>query len=188
MIKESQKYHQKNLTYQERNNIRKGGLTPPFFKGGDILNKADFITGLILCILSIFFIIGALRMPIDPAFGIYGHPGLSPIFFSTMLFILSFYLIIRSKTKFSDIIKSLNSLKGIRERSDIKNLVTALLFIIIYIFLLRKIPYFILTSIFIFLFSYFFYKRKPILLSIISVIATLIIIILFSKLFFIPMP
>lgn len=152
------------------------------------MNKADFITGIILCILSILFIIGALRMPIDPAFGIYGHPGLSPIFFSVMLFILSFYLVIRSKIKFSDIKKDLNFWREFNKRRDIKNLITALLFIIVYIFLLKKIPFFILTFAFIFLFSYFFYKKRPLLLSIISLFATLIIIAVFSRLFFIPMP
>ncbi|MEN2984661.1 MAG: tripartite tricarboxylate transporter TctB family protein [Dictyoglomaceae bacterium] len=152
------------------------------------MNKADFITGITLCIISIFFIIGALRMPIDPAFGIYGHPGLSPIFFSVMLFILSFYLILRSKIKLSDIKKIINFRIEFEKRRDIKNLITALFFIILYIFLLKRIPFFILTFGFIFLFSYFFYKRKPILLSIISLIATLIIIMIFSRLFFIPMP
>ncbi len=152
------------------------------------MNKADFITGVILCILSTLFIIGALRMPIDPAFGIYGHPGLSPIFFASILFIFSFYLILRSKISLKDIKKDLTFWKRLRGRNDLKNLLITLFFIIIYIFLLRKLPFFILTFFFIFIFSYTFYKKRPLLLFIISLLSTLVIVTIFSKIFLIPMP
>lgn len=149
------------------------------------MNKADFITGIVLCIVSILFIIGALRMPVDPAFGIYGHPGLSPIFFATVLFILSFYLIIRS---LGDIKKDLVWKKKPKRKDELKNLSIALFYIIIYIFLLRKLPFFILTFLFIFLFSYTFYRKRSFLLFVISLISTSIIVTVFSKLFLIPMP
>lgn len=152
------------------------------------MRKADFITGIILCIISIFFIVEALKMPEDPAFGIYGHPGLSPIFFASMLFILSFYLILRSKIKFSEIKNDIILLKNFKFSKEIKNLIIAISFIIIYVSFLRKVSFFILTFLFIFLFSFFYYRKKPHILLIISLVATTIIILVFSRLFFIPMP
>jgi len=150
------------------------------------MRKADFLTGIFLIILSIFFIVEAFKMPVDPAYGIYAFPGITPIFLASILLILSIYLVIRSKVNFIEILRDM-SINKMRNK-EFQNLILSGILMLIYVFLLKKIPFYILTSLFIFAFSYIFYRKKPIFLLILSGVVTFAIIMLFSKLFLIPMP
>lgn len=150
------------------------------------MRKADFLTGIFLIILSIFFIIEAFKMPVDPAYGIYAFPGITPIFLASILLILSIYLVIRSKVNLIEILRNM-SINKMRNK-EFQNLILAGILMLIYVFLLKKIPFYILTFLFIFVFSYIFYRKKPIFLLILSGVVTFAIIMLFSKLFLIPMP
>jgi len=152
------------------------------------MKKADFITGIVLCILSLFFIFTAFKMPIDPAYGIYAHPGITPIFLATVLFMLSIYLILRSRIKFSDFKDDIKIVKSFFRKKENQNLLITVFFILIFVYLIKKIPFYILTFLFIFSFSLFFYRKKPLLLLIVAIISTFVIITLFSRLFLIPMP
>ncbi|MGB9857491.1 MAG: tripartite tricarboxylate transporter TctB family protein [Dictyoglomaceae bacterium] len=152
------------------------------------MKKADFITGIILCFLSLFFILTAFKMPIDPAYGVYAYPGITPIFLATVLFILSLYLVIRSRIKLSDFKEDIKLIKNFFINKENQNLLITAFFILMFTFLLKKIPFYILTFLFIFSFSLFFYRKKIILLLVVSIISTFVIITLFSKVFLIPMP
>lgn len=152
------------------------------------MRKADFVTGIVLCILCLFFIFTAFKMPVDPAYGIYAHPGITPIFLATVLFILSIYLILRSRIKLSHFKNDIKLVKSFFIKKENQNLLITLLFMLIFVYLIRKVPFYILTFLFIFSFSFFFYRKKPLLLLIVSIISTFVIITLFSRLFLIPMP
>ncbi|PMQ00850.1 MAG: hypothetical protein CBR30_09010 [Dictyoglomus sp. NZ13-RE01] len=122
------------------------------------MRKADFLTGIFLIILSIFFIVEAFKMPVDPAYGIYAFPGITPIFLASILLILSIYLVIRSKVNFIEILRDM-SINKMRNK-EFQNLILSGILMLIYVFLLKKIPFYILTSLFIFAFSYIFYRKS----------------------------
>lgn len=149
-------------------------------KKGDIIISSFFIG------LAAFFLIGALFMPVETVFGKYAAPGLSPIFFSSMVILLCLIVIFRKRSEEEDREVSKGSSK--EEKQRVFKLLLGIFFCIVYIFLLGKVEFIVLTSVFLAGFSYVFYRRKPVLLAAVAVLVTLGVYYLFSKVFLLPLP
>lgn len=145
----------------------------------------DKISALVFLSLGAFFLIGALRMPRVTEYGKYGAPGIVPAFFSIMVILLCTIMFLRRKKPEDD--NSTSVAPDVRKVEN-KRLAIAAASFLIYVFLLGKINFVVLTSIFLSLFSIIFYRRKVPLLVGAAVGVTLGIYYLFSRVFLLPLP
>jgi len=133
------------------------------------MNKADFITSLLLTFFGLGVFILSLRMPTFKEVGAnpYSAPGIVPSALGFILFILGITLLIRSiSRKGYQIQLSLNGFLFLYRKQSTRRFLIALFLSIIYVLLLGKVNYFILTYFYIFLFILFYefnFKKKIIL-------------------------
>ena len=133
------------------------------------MNKADFITSLLLTFFGLGVFILSLHMPTFKEVGgnPYSAPGIVPSALGFILFILGITLLIRSiSRKGYQIQLSLNGFLFLYRKQSTRRFLIALFLSIIYVLLLGKVNYFILTYFYIFLFILFYefnFKKKIIL-------------------------
>lgn len=132
------------------------------------MDKADFITALFLSFLGLAVLIISLGMPNFRNLGAnpYSAPGIVPAFLGVVLFILGMVLLIRSISRKGYYIKfSFPGIILLFKQSSVKRLIIALILSLMYVFLLGKINYFILSFsyIFIFILAYEFNFQEGIL-------------------------
>ncbi|HCO98036.1 MAG: Uncharacterized protein XD58_0024 [Thermotoga sp. 50_1627] len=144
----------------------------------------DRISALVFMALGIFFLIGALRMPRATEYGKYGAPGIVPAFFSMMVILLCLIMFVRKQrasTNSSDVPQEI-------KRAENRRLLLASAMFLLYVFLLGKINFIVLTSVFLSATSIVFLKKRPILIVTISTAITVGIYYLFSQVFLLPLP
>jgi len=144
----------------------------------------DRISALVFMTLGIFFLIGALRMPRATEYGRYGAPGIVPAFFSIMVILLCLIMFVRKQrasTNSSDVPREI-------KRAENRRLLLASAMFLAYVFLLGKMNFVVLTSIFLSATSIVFLKRRFVLISAISIAVTVGIYYLFSHVFLLPLP
>lgn len=145
----------------------------------------DRVSALVFLALGVFFLVGALRMPRVTEYGKYGAPGIVPAFFSIMVIMLCAIMLLRKKKIEDDNVTNVAS--DVR-RAENKRLAVAAASFLVYVFLLGKINFVVLTSIFLSVFSIIFYRKKIPLLVGAAVGVTLGIYYLFSRVFLLPLP
>lgn len=145
----------------------------------------DKIPALVFLSLGLFFFVEALRMPRVTEYGKYGAPGIVPAFFSIMVILLCTVMLLRKKRPAGDV--DTNVSPDVK-RIENKRLLITVTLCLAYVFLLGKINFIVLTSVFLSVFSIIFYKKKLPLLVGVSVGITLGIYYLFSRVFLLPLP
>ncbi|WP_448535067.1 tripartite tricarboxylate transporter TctB family protein [Pseudothermotoga sp.] len=144
----------------------------------------DRISALVFIALGIFFLAGALRMPRITEYGKYGAPGIVPAFFSIMVILLCFIMFVRKQRPSSE-----NSSASVEvKRTENRRLLLASAMFLVYVFLLGKINFVVLTSIFLSVTSMVFLRKRLVLTAVISVAITVGIYYLFSRVFLLPLP
>lgn len=146
----------------------------------------DKITAAIFISLALFFLINALLMPFTTEYGKYGAPGIVPIIFSATVILLNLVMMIRRKPK-----EISNKITGEKKKmllAENKRLVISVVSCLTYVFLLGHLNFIILTSIFVSVLSLIFYRKKPVLVILASVLVTYGIYYIFEKVFLLPLP
>lgn len=143
----------------------------------------DKISALVFMALATFFLVGALRMPRVTEYGKYGAPGIVPAFFSIMVILLCLIMLLR-KQKPADG----PSIPVEIQRKENKRLLISSAMLLAYVFLLGKVNFVVLTSVFLFATSCVFLRRKFVLTALTSIGVTVGIYYLFSRVFLLPLP
>ncbi len=123
------------------------------------MNKADFFTSIFLFLLGLIVFIISIRMPTFRELGAnpYSAPGIVPGILGVTLLFMSAILFIRSVIRKGYKIRlSSQGLKLFFKNNSIKRFLIALFLSVFYVILLGKINYFLLTTIYIFLFVWSF--------------------------------
>jgi hypothetical protein len=123
------------------------------------MDKADFVTSLLLIIFGLAIVIISFRMPNYQELGAnpYSAPGIVPIILGFILFVLGIILLSRSIIRKGYRISiSFNRMILLFKQESIKRLIITLCLSIAYIWLLGKMNYFLLNSLFILLFILIF--------------------------------
>ena len=120
-----------------------------------VMDKADFITSLFLTVFGLAIFILSIRMPTFKELGAnpYSAPGIVPSVLGVIIFILGIVLLVRSVLRKGYRIKvSINGMILLFKQKSIQRLIIALCLSIAYVWLLRKMYYFLLNSLYILLF------------------------------------
>ena len=123
------------------------------------MNKADFFTSIFLFLLGLIVFIISIRMPTFRELGAnpYSAPGIVPMILGVIIAIMGAILFTRSVIrKAYKISLSFQGLKLFFKNNSIKRFLIALFLSVFYVILLGKINYFLLTTIYIFLFVWSF--------------------------------
>ena len=123
------------------------------------MNKADFFTSIFLFLLGLIVFIISIRMPTFRELGAnpYSAPGIVPMILGVIIVIMGAILFTRSViSKGYKISLSFQGLKLFFKNNSIKRLFIALFLSVFYVILLGKINYFLLTTLYIFLFVWSF--------------------------------
>ena len=166
------------------------------FKNKESLRKADIVFGILLIIVSAFFLFQSLTMPIEGlkaknrAEISYTAPGLVPAVVCTILIILGIILIIQTlregtrlkKEDFSAVIRWCTSKQS-------RNMWAVIGIFFIYIFIMiGRLPYIASTFIFLAGFMFYFKAAKLWKILVISAAATAVIAYSFGEFMMIPLP
>ena len=123
------------------------------------MNKADFFTSIFLFLLGLIVFIISIGMPTFKELGAnpYSAPGIVPGILGVILLFMSAILFTRSIIRKEYKIRlSFQGLKLFFKNNSIIRLLITLFLSVFYVILLGKINYFLLTSIYIFLFVWSF--------------------------------
>ena len=123
------------------------------------MNKADFFTSIFLFLLGLIVFIISIRMPTFRELGAnpYSAPGIVPMILGVIIAIMAAILFTRSVIRKGYKIRlSSQGMKLFFKNNSIKRLLIALFLSVFYVILLGKINYFLLTTIYIFLFVWSF--------------------------------
>ena len=156
------------------------------------MEHLDFITSIVLMLVCIGVIVTAHGYYVKSGKAFYASPGFMPIIIAGSLFLLSLSLMRQSlkadsvKGLFSRLCKAVpGGLKSLR----FKNSVIGLLIFAAYIFILmRFLPFWLASLIFVFVCYIHLKAAKPIKSAIISVLSVGGIVLLFQIVFHVPMP
>lgn len=119
------------------------------------MDKADFVTSLLLTIFGFAIVVISFRMPTYKELGAnpYSAPGIVPAVLGLILFILGIVLLLRSISRKGYYIKvSFNGIISLFRRKSIRRLIIALFLSIAYVQLLGKMNYILLNSLYILIF------------------------------------
>ncbi|HEY8541750.1 MAG TPA: tripartite tricarboxylate transporter TctB family protein [Pseudothermotoga sp.] len=146
----------------------------------------DRITAIVFILLASFFLIGAILMPFKTEYRKYGAPGIVPIVFSAIVILLNLIMFFRKREK--TVSPQKTDLDRQRISAENKRLLISVIVCLSYVFLLGRLNFIVLTSIFVAALSLIFYRKKPVLVIIASVLVTYGIYYIFEKLFLLPLP
>jgi hypothetical protein len=153
--------------------------------------KADFVMGLILMAFSLLIVIESLEIPrFEKDWGgFYAAPGFVPLILGITLFVMSLALFVRAVMKRGHkIIPTRDALGDFVRSKSVHRWCLAMLYAFGFFFLLGHI-YFYLAAFFV-LFAYMatFGEQKRYISLIISLVASGIIYLVFTKIFLVPLP
>ncbi len=144
----------------------------------------DKLMGSIFAGVGLFFLIEALRMPTENIYGFYGAPGVVPVVFSSLVILLSLIMVFRKRPQSMSSTKIEKSIA----RIELTRLLLWVGIFLLYVYLLGKINFIVLTSVFLSVTPMLFYRNKIWILPILGVITTYGIFYIFAKVFYLPIP
>lgn len=147
----------------------------------------DKITGVIFISLALFFLINAMLMPFTTEYGKYGAPGIVPIVLSVIVILLNLIMMLRKKQEKAPVQITNGDRKKLFSFEN-KRFLISVIFCLTYVLLLGHLNFIALTSVFVSVLSLIFYRKKPILVILTSVLVTYGIYYIFQKLFLLPLP
>jgi hypothetical protein len=156
---------------------------------GNKTNKVDFVDSIVIVGLSLFVIYNCLVMPRYERWGLYATPGMPPLVFAIILLILGTIVLVRSiirKGYRFDIGK--NELSQFWKSGVVRRFALALGLILVYLFLLGKIHFTILSTAYLFLSILLFKGATWWVSAIVSVVTVIAVWLVFEIVFLVPLP
>lgn len=153
--------------------------------------KADFITSLFLIFLSLFIMIYVLLVfPRFPEWGgLYSNPGFTPFLLGVTLLLMNIYLLIRSlKRQGHQIRVSRKGLKLFLKSEKVHRFFICLGLFVIYYLLLGRISFILNTALYLLLSILIFQGARWWVGFIISGSVSLVVYLIFSRVFLVPLP
>jgi len=125
--------------------------------------KADFVTSIVLFIFSILVIVLSIRMPRMEEVGAdpYSVPGIVPGFLGVIMFFLSVILLVRSilKTGYKLDLDGVKVTAFFKDKASIRVLMTIIISVIYGAVLLGRMPYVLVTFLYVMVFVFMFEYR-----------------------------
>lgn len=164
--------------------------------------KADFLTGIVLMALSLYVMFEAWQMPRLEHLKVHplSVPGLVPAFLASVILIFGMALVIRSIWRGGHRLTFTfkGFLQSLRIPGNKRLVVTAFLTIFYAVLLIGTLPYWLATGLFIFVFIILFeweqgmsmaQRRRCILsASLIAILSSVVITLVFERLFLVTLP
>jgi len=154
--------------------------------------KNDFTSGIILFCIAAFFAIESLRMPVYDEF--YTAPGMFPFIIALVLAAMSVWLIVRSlrggrpALQTGPDVENAETGPAWNREVFIRTLVIVVALTVYVILMTLRMPYLIITALFLIATLFYFHPGHKIKNLIISVVVAFLMDYLFSKVFLIPLP
>ena len=153
--------------------------------------KADFIMGLILMAFSLLIIIESLKIPrFEKDWGgFYAAPGFVPLILGITLFIMSLALFVRAlMMKGYRIVPNRDTLSTFVRAKSVQRWCLAMIYAFGFFFLLGHIYFYLAAFLVLFAYMATFGEQKRSISLVISLIASAIIYLVFTKIFLVPLP
>ena len=114
-------------------------------------NKADFVDSIVLIAFSLFVIYRCLVMPRYESWGLYATPAMPPMVFALILLALATIVFARSIIRKGYKIRiGRNELSQFAKSADVHRFVLALALILVYFVFLGRLPFVILSAVYLF--------------------------------------
>ena len=158
---------------------------------GKGMPKADFVMGLVLMAFSLLIIIESLKIPrFEKDWGgFYAAPGFVPLILGITLFGMSLALFVRAiKRQGYKIIPDRAALRGFVQSKLVHRWSLAMLYAFGFFFLLGHIYFYLATFLVLFAYMATFGEQKRSISLVISMAASGLIYLVFTKLFLVPLP
>jgi len=161
------------------------------------MNIVDKWIGVFFVLLSIVLIVLSQQMPEPAHMSPFASPGMLPTIIASILLVLGLVLTVKNLPKSSKDYKSVKpdwpKLKeifsnGRTNTNESMRIVTAFIIIALYVFLLGRINYYLLTTIFLTMFMLAFKATSWYKVILISVVFSVVVGQAFTRLFLIPLP
>ncbi len=153
--------------------------------------KADFIMGLILMACSVLVVVESLKIPSFKKDwgGYYAAPGFVPLILGITLFFMSLALFVRAwKMKGYRVIPSRDTLNNFVRSKHVHRWCLAIIYAFGFFFLLGHIPFYLGAFLVLFAYMATFGEQKRSLSLIVSLVASAVIYIVFTKIFLVALP
>ncbi|MDJ0819156.1 MAG: tripartite tricarboxylate transporter TctB family protein [Desulfobacterales bacterium] len=153
--------------------------------------KADFIMGLFLMAFSLLVVIESLKIPrFEKDWGgFYAAPGFVPLILGITLFIMSLALFVRAvKQKGYNIIPDREMLGHFLRSKPVHRWCLAMAYAFGFFFLLGHLYFYLVAFLVLFAYMATFGEQSRLMSLIISLIASGMIYIVFTKVFLVPLP
>jgi putative tricarboxylic transport membrane protein len=152
-------------------------------------NKIDFIDSIVIIALSLFVIYNCLVMPRYERWGLYATPGMPPFLFAFILLILGTIVFVRSIIrKGYRLHVGKNELSQFGKSDVVRRFALALGLILVYLFLLGKIHFVILSAAYLFIAILLFKGASWWVSAIVSVVTALAVWLVFDIVFLVQLP
>lgn len=158
---------------------------------GKGMPRADFVMGLILMAFGVFIIRESLRMPTFEKDwgGYYAAPGFVPMIFGGIIFLMSLFLWIRAlKNGGHKVNITREGLRSLLRSKTVHRWCLAISYSFFFFFLLGRIYFYLAAFIVLFLFMVTFGREKLLNVLIISLVTSVAIYIVFTRIFLVPLP
>ena len=153
--------------------------------------KADFIMSLILMVCSLLVIVESLKIPhFEKDWGgFYAAPGFVPLILGITLFVMSLALFARAvKMQGYRIIPGRETLRNFVRSRRVHRWCLAMVYAFGFFFLLGQIYFYLAAFLVLFAYMATFREQKRSTSLIISIVASAMIYLVFTKIFLVPLP
>ena len=153
--------------------------------------KADFIMGLVLMACSIWIVVESLKIPrFEKDWGgFYAAPGFVPLILGITLFVMSLALFVRSiKQQGYRIIPDREMLGNFVRSKPVHRWCLAMIYAFGFFFLLGHIYFYLAAFLVLFAYMATFGEQKRSVSLLISLVASAMIYLVFTKIFLVPLP
>ncbi len=153
--------------------------------------KADFVMGLILMTFSLVVVVESLKIPrFEKDWGgFYAAPGFVPLILGITLFLMSLALFVRAiKFKGYRIIPAKETLKDFVRAKPVHRWCLAMVYAFSFFFLLGHLYFYLVAFLVLFAFMATFGAHSRLTSLIISLVASGMIYLVFTKIFLVPLP
>ncbi len=152
--------------------------------------KADFITSIVMILAGIFILITTLYFPRFAEWGgIYSNPGFTPFLLVLTLVGMNVYLLRRSlKGGGSQVHLTSEMVRNFFRVGLVKRYLVCLGLFVLYYILLGRIPFIVDTALYLFLSILIFGGSRWFMALIISVATSIVVYLVFLRIFLVPLP
>jgi putative tricarboxylic transport membrane protein len=152
-------------------------------------NKADFIDSIFIIAFSLFVIYRCLVMPRYESWGLYATPGMPPLIFALILLALAAIVFVRSIIRKGYKLEiGRHALTQFVKSGDVHRFSIALGLILLYFVFLGRLPFVILSAVFLFVTVMMFKGAKWWVSAVVSVLTAVIVWLVFEVVFLVPLP